>query len=412
VQLSAYGDTAIIGTVRTILATDASGNVIETTMQDILASEPDSTIYTHDGTLTQNRTLTGGGLDLTFTGVDTFNIAGNGLDVDATNVDMDGTNLTEDYTDITSTATATHTTSGNDIISTATATNATSGANVTVSSTGGDVTVSSTGGDVVVNAGTEELRVTADSTYISEDVQFSAYGDTSITGTWTTILGSDIDGNVIEITADQILGTETDSVIYRHDGTLIGERTMTMAGFNLNFIDGTDTTVIANDGRVAIGTGTFTPNSVQSNVKLEVNGDILAVRVHSSSDKRFKKNINPIESALQKVMSIEGVTYDFRTDEFANRNFPNSSQVGFIAQNVESVLPEVVQTNGDGFKAVDYAKMTALLNEAIKEQQMLIEQLNQELQVSKTQNQYLAGEIASIKEMLKKNSNLAISDED
>jgi len=235
------------------------------------------------------------------------------------------------------------------------------------------------------------------------------------------LLAVDSDGNVIEVGPEGILSTQEDSVIYRHNGTLTSERTMTMGTLasphNLFFVSasGADTTVIDSTGRIAIGTGTFTPNSTGANgsdVKLEVNGDILAIKVHSSSDRRFKKNITPIESALEKVLSIDGVTYDFRTEEFNNRNFPTGQQVGFIAQNVEASLPEVVITNGDGYKAVDYAKVTALLNEAIKEQQNQIEKLTQKLNESNNVNALLISEIASIKQMIKGISNLAVSDED
>jgi len=75
-------------------------------------------------------------------------------------------------------------------------------------------------------------------------------------------------------------------------------------------------------------------------------------------------------------------------------------------------LPEVVITNGDGYKAVDYAKVTALLNEAIKEQQNQIEKLTQKLNESNNVNALLISEIASIKQMIKGISNLAVSDED
>ena len=286
-----------------------------------------------------------------------------------------------------------------------------------LSTTTGANTVESTGGDVVIT-GSGSVDLNGPVTTVNDSLRLEGYGDTTYVGTFTTILGSDEDGNVIEVTADQILGTETDSVIYRHDGTLTGERTMTMGEVatprNLFFVspDGVDTTVIAPDGRVGIGTGSFTANSVSSDVKLEVNGDILAIKVHSSSDRRFKKNITGIESALEKVLSIEGVTYDFRQEDFPNRNFPQGQQVGFIAQNVESVLPEVVITNGDGYKAVDYAKITALLNEAIKEQQAQIDLLKKELIASDNLNASLADEIMAIKKMIKDISHLADSDED
>jgi hypothetical protein len=225
----------------------------------------------------------------------------------------------------------------------------------------------------------------------------------------------DLDENgVQETTVDaaiQAANLEIDSTIYNYDGTLTGTRTMSMDGNNLYFVGSSnDTTVITNDGRIGINTGSFTPNSVTSDVKLEVNGDILAIQMHASSDERFKKNIVQIKSALNKVQAINGVTYDFRQDEFVNKNFPETKQIGFIAQNVEKVLPEVVMTDGNGYKAVDYAKITALLNEAIKEQQKQIDKLTSELTSAKKENESLADEIASIKAMLEGMTNTGTMD--
>ncbi len=223
----------------------------------------------------------------------------------------------------------------------------------------------------------------------------------------------DAAGNVIEVTAAEILGTEEDSVIYRHDGTLTSMRYMTMDGYNLYFVEGTDTTVITSDGRIAIGRGYVTPAQMSGRqIRLDVNGDILAQQIHSSSDERFKKNIQPITGALNKVMSLEGVNYQFRVDEFADRTFPTTTQMGFIAQNVEGVAPEVVATHGDGYKAVDYAKLTALLTEAIKEQQAKINTLEAQLAEANGQNEKLASDVAEIKQLLQKLSSHNMSAED
>ena len=53
--------------------------------------------------------------------------------------------------------------------------------------------------------------------------------------------------------------------------------------------------------------------------------------------------------------------------EFKNHNFPGGKQVGFIAQEVEKVLPEVVSTDSEGYKSVSYDKFSAVLVEAVKE---------------------------------------------
>ena len=64
---------------------------------------------------------------------------------------------------------------------------------------------------------------------------------------------------------------------------------------------------------------------------------------------------------------LNGVTFDWRVDEFPERNMPKERTYGFIAQEVEKHVPELVSTGGDGFKSVQYGNITALLVEAVKE---------------------------------------------
>lgn len=90
----------------------------------------------------------------------------------------------------------------------------------------------------------------------------------------------------------------------------------------------------------------------------------------NTSDLRLKKNIQPISNALDKIMSLEGVYFDFiETDQGTYKTLPKGRQLGYIAQQVEEVLPEVVVTGGDGMKMMSYGNITALLSEGIKEQQ-------------------------------------------
>ena len=92
-----------------------------------------------------------------------------------------------------------------------------------------------------------------------------------------------------------------------------------------------------------------------------------------SSDKRLKENINPIPNALQKVLHISGNTFDWKSG-FDEIHSHSGTDVGVIAQEVEKVLPQVVTTRENGYKAVQYEKIIALLIEAIKE---LKEEVNQ-----------------------------------
>lgn len=125
---------------------------------------------------------------------------------------------------------------------------------------------------------------------------------------------------------------------------------------------------IQGDGNVGIG-GTTTPTAA-----LHVVGNICYTGgIGACSDVRYKKNFNPLENALQNVLKINGLTYNWRTEEFPDNKFTTDKQIGFIAQDLEKIYPEVVITNSDGYKSVDYAKLTPILVEAIKEQQKIIE---------------------------------------
>ena len=132
--------------------------------------------------------------------------------------------------------------------------------------------------------------------------------------------------------------------------------------------------VITSNGNVGIGT--ITPT-----VRLHVNGDIIANSIAGSSDSRFKTNVRPVTNALDKVKTLQGVYFNWNQEAFPDRDFPNQNAIGFIAQEVEKVLPEVVQTEktAEGYKAVQYDKVVALLVEAIKEQQQQIDVLKQQI---------------------------------
>jgi hypothetical protein len=89
------------------------------------------------------------------------------------------------------------------------------------------------------------------------------------------------------------------------------------------------------------------------------------------SDKNLKTNIIKIDNALDKVMQLQGVEFDFIND--ANFGYLKNHQIGLIAQEVEKVIPEVVGKNLDGTLGVSYGHLVSLLIEAIKDQQ---EQIN------------------------------------
>ncbi|MBI4947258.1 MAG: tail fiber domain-containing protein [Bacteroidetes bacterium] len=95
--------------------------------------------------------------------------------------------------------------------------------------------------------------------------------------------------------------------------------------------------------------------------------------VSACSDIRYKKDITPLSHALDKVLSMQGVNYHWKTKEFPEKSFTTDKQIGFIAQELEKIYPEVVMTDKDGYKSVDYSRLTPVLVEAIKEQQKTID---------------------------------------
>ena len=106
------------------------------------------------------------------------------------------------------------------------------------------------------------------------------------------------------------------------------------------------------------------------NEDITVQGD-----VNSLSDVRTKENIVTVESGLDLVSQLRGVWYNKIGSINILDGRPEGRKVGVIAQEVEKVLPEVVNTDGDGMKSVDYGKMVGVLIEAIKELKQEIEEL-------------------------------------
>jgi len=113
-------------------------------------------------------------------------------------------------------------------------------------------------------------------------------------------------------------------------------------------------------------------------ITLAAGGSITATGdITAYSDERVKENINTIENALDKVKALRGVTYN-RTDKE-----DKSEKIGVIAQEIQEVLPQVVHEQEDGMLGVSYGNITAVLIEAIKEQQIQIELLKAEIEVLK-----------------------------
>ena len=87
---------------------------------------------------------------------------------------------------------------------------------------------------------------------------------------------------------------------------------------------------------------------------------------HRPCDIALKEDVHPLENVLQRIRQIEPTTFRYRSDANAGVSLPKGAQVGFIAQNVETVAPELVTDNGT-HKSVDFVGMIPMLLQSIKE---------------------------------------------
>jgi len=103
-------------------------------------------------------------------------------------------------------------------------------------------------------------------------------------------------------------------------------------------------------------------------------------------------------------MLLRGVNYKWRADDYPEMNFEDGVQLGVIAQEIEAVFPEVVQTDNAGYKSVEYSHLVPALIEAIKDLNDLhqedIDGLKQENQALKAQLDEISNSLNSIKALL------------
>jgi hypothetical protein len=115
---------------------------------------------------------------------------------------------------------------------------------------------------------------------------------------------------------------------------------------------------VRSDGNVGIGTTTPAYRLELPDIA-NASGQGRANAWITYSDIRFKENITPITNALEKINNLQGVYFDWKQN--------GKRDIGFIAQEVEPVLSEVVFTDPSGIKSLDYSRLTALLVQGIKD---------------------------------------------
>ena len=156
------------------------------------------------------------------------------------------------------------------------------------------------------------------------------------------------------------------------NNTIKNSKKCTIINGSSNLIDGKDNVHILGDGITADRDNVL---YIGCENGLFCTGDVVAFGL---SDKRLKDNIKPIENCLEKVLKLEAIEFDWNDKQQTYKGH----DIGLVAQQVEAICPEIVETRRNGFKAIKYEKITALLVGAIKEQQEIIDEIERKLSIN------------------------------
>jgi hypothetical protein len=224
---------------------------------------------------------------------------------------------------------------------------------------------------IVVNA--DNIELSTSSTTFTGGVKSKLNLDGVISGSSQTTLVGDVTGAANANTVGKIQGI---AITSGEATQLANINTTTISATQWGYLGGLDqgltTTSTVQFGKVGIG------GASDATYELKVTGDIGAtgdVVAYISSDRRLKDEITPIQNSLQKINSIGG--YSFVWNE--NQHIYKGKDYGVIAQEIEEILPELVETRENGYKAVKYDRIVSLLIEGIKELSKEVSELKEKI---------------------------------
>ena len=201
---------------------------------------------------------------------------------------------------------------------------------------------------------------------------------------WSTIaLGLNAEADVSESVAigNSSKALNAGAVSIGRFSTASGLNAVTLGRNNVASSDGSVALGYNNTASALFSTATGQGINAANVGELHNSGNVRASGTILTSDKRYKKDIESLDNALSKVLQLEGVSYTYK-DEFERFDADKGkTQIGFIAQDVQKVLPELVSDDGteDAYLGIRYANMSAVLVEAIKEQNEQFQNMQEEL---------------------------------
>ena len=236
----------------------------------------------------------------------------------------------------------------------------------------GDVTINSSGvssitANSIVNA---DINTSAGIVY----TKLNLNGSGIVSGSAGVTLAGDVTGTANANTVGKIQGIAITSgeatQLANIDTTTISA---TQWGYLGALNQGLTQTSTVQFGKVGVG------GASDATYELKVTGDVGAtgdVVAYVSSDRRLKNEIQPIETPLEKINAIGGYSFVWNEEK---QNIYKGKDYGVIAQEIEQILPELVENRENGYKAVKYDRLVSLLIEGIKDLSSQVEELKQKI---------------------------------
>ena len=232
----------------------------------------------------------------------------------------------------------------------------------------------SIGGDIVVQGSItsiNKLIVSSDATIEGDlDIQGKTTINKSLIVNESTLIEANLDVNGITILNDDT--AINGNLNLSGDANINGSSTITtdLTVMGTTILQGSldvGTSVLVKGDNHIIG-NSVTDGDVVVGGNLTINGTMSATEIIETSSIRFKENVKPIEHAYETISKLQGVTYNWKET--------GKEDIGFIAEEVDKILPQLVDKNEDGIvNGMNYSKLTALLVEVVKNQQKQIDEL-------------------------------------
>ena len=243
-------------------------------------------------------------------------------------------------------------------------------------------------GSIAISNVTELSNLTA-----AEGAQLENIGSVTISNTqWGYLGGMDQDvkttSNVAFASASLSDLTISGNLVVLGDSVEISSTELQIEDKLITVASGSANSSAANGGGIEVDRGSDANASItwnHSGTRFDINngihvtGTIQAtsdIIAYASSDRELKNNIKPIENPLEKINSIDGYSFDWNVEK---QNTYKGKDYGVIAQEIEEILPELVNTRENGYKAVKYDKLVSLLISGIKELSKEVEELKSKI---------------------------------